>query len=143
MKVGIQVKEGRLILIWNNGKRRIMAIDLPDSKAVRSLAKKTVAKIGIDFHHGDGYCDRTLLKYNPRTFGKTGTEISTVELFDRISKDRFNEKALVQFSIAAGYKPIERMLEKHLNIQSAKMDRQGTEVLALSNLARLKLESGY
>jgi|GEM_PF-4864406 len=82
MKVGIQVKERRLILAWNEGNRRTMEIDLPDSKAVRSLAKKTVAKIGIDFHLGDGYYDRILLKYNPRTIGKTGTEISRVELFD-------------------------------------------------------------
>lgn len=35
MKVGIQVKEGRLILVWNDGKRRTMAISLEgDSYAV-------------------------------------------------------------------------------------------------------------
>ena len=29
MKVGIQKKEGRLILVWDDGKRRTMAIGLP------------------------------------------------------------------------------------------------------------------
>jgi integrase len=85
MKVGIQVKEGRLILVWNDGKRRTMAIGLPDSTVGRALAQKTAAQIELDFRLGDEHYDRTLLKYKPRTLGKTATEISAPELFDRLA----------------------------------------------------------
>jgi len=130
MKVGIQVKENRLILVWNDGKRRTMAIGLPDSTTGRSLAKRTAAKIEIDFHHGEEYYDRTLLKYKPRTIGKTGTEISTVELFDRFTKHQFHKKGLAQSSVDARYKPTKRMLEKYLNIQAANVDKRRTEKFA-------------
>lgn len=130
MKVGIHRKESRLILVWNDGKRRTMAIGLPDSKPARSVAKKIAGDIEVDFAAGDGYYDRTLLKYKPRTFGKTGTEISSVELFDRFTKHQFKKKGLAQSSIDARYKPIERMLEKHLNIQAAKVDKRHAEAFA-------------
>ena len=130
MKVGIQVKENRLILIWNDGRRRTMAIGLPESTTGRSLAKSIAAKIEIDFHHGDEYYDRTLLKYKSRTIGKTGTEISTVELFDRFTKHQFKKKGLRQSSVDARYKPIKRMLEKHLNIQAANLDKRRAEAFA-------------
>ena len=53
MKVGIQNKEGYLILAWNDAKRRTMAISLPDSKAARSVAKRIAGKIDVDFGAGD------------------------------------------------------------------------------------------
>jgi hypothetical protein len=39
MKVGIQNKEGRLILVWNDGKRRTMAIGLPDAPPAIAMLK--------------------------------------------------------------------------------------------------------
>jgi tRNA A37 threonylcarbamoyladenosine synthetase subunit TsaC/SUA5/YrdC len=45
MKVGIQNKEGSLILAWNDGTRRTMAIRLPDTPPARALAEKTKAEI--------------------------------------------------------------------------------------------------
>ena len=127
MKVGIHSKEERLIFVGNDDNRRIMALDLPDSKAVISLVKKTVAKIGIEFHHGDEYYDLTLLKYNPRTIEKAGTEISTSKLFDLSNKDLFKKEALVQLLIITRSNLTAWMLEKHLNIQSAKIYSQCVE----------------
>jgi hypothetical protein len=45
MKVGIQNKEGRLILVWNDGTRRTMAIGLPDTPPARALAEEIKAEI--------------------------------------------------------------------------------------------------
>jgi hypothetical protein len=50
MKVGIQNKESRLILVWNEGKRWTMAIGLLDTPPARALAEKTKAKIEWDWH---------------------------------------------------------------------------------------------
>ena len=116
MKVGIQVKEGRLILAWNDGKRRTMAIGLPDSTQARAKAKKTAAQIEMDFGYGEDYYDRTLLKYKSRTLGKTATEISAPELFDRFTKHQFKSKGLAQSSIDTRYIPLRKMLEKVLNV---------------------------
>jgi integrase len=134
MKVGIQVKEGRLILAWNDSKRRTMAIGLPDSTAGRSLAKRTAAKIEIDFHHGEGYCDRTLLKYKPRTLGKTATEISAPELFDRSTKHQAKAKNLAQSSIDTRYIPLRKILEKVLNVPANTIGLQQFQIQKLSRL---------
>jgi hypothetical protein len=45
MKVGIQNKEDRLILVWNDGKRRTMAIGAADNTASRATAQKKSLKI--------------------------------------------------------------------------------------------------
>jgi hypothetical protein len=50
MKGGIQNKEGRLILVWNDGTRRTMAIGLPDTPPARALAEKIKAEIEWDWH---------------------------------------------------------------------------------------------
>jgi integrase len=71
MKVGIQTKEGRLILAWNDGKRRTMAIGMPDSPPGRALAEKTKAEIEWDWRIGQ--YDTSLLKYRPRTLGKNAS----------------------------------------------------------------------
>lgn len=110
MNVGIQSKQGWLILAWNDGKRRTMAIGLPDSTQARAKAKKTAAQIEMDFAYGEGYYDRTLLKYKPRTLGKTATEISAPELFDRFTKYQAKAKSLAQSSIDTRYIPLRKML---------------------------------
>ena len=130
MKVGIQTKEGRLILAWNDGKRRTMAIGLQDSKAARSLAQRTAAKIEIDFHLGDEYYDRTLLKYRPRTLGKSATEISAPELFDRFTKYQAKAKGLTQSSIDTRYIPLRKMLEKVLNVPANTIGKREAERFA-------------
>ena len=130
MKVGIQNKQGYLILVWNDGKRRAMAIGLPDSTAGRSLAKRTAAKIEIDFHHGDGYYDRTLLKYKSRTLGKTATEISVPELFDRFMKHQSKQKGLSQSSIVTRYIALRKMLEKVLDVPANTIGKREAERFA-------------
>jgi integrase len=130
MKVGIQNKEGRLILVWNDGKRRTMAIGLPDTPPARALAEKTKAEIEWDWHIKQ--YDPTLLKYKPRTFGRNGTEISVPELFDRYTQQRAKTKAkrLSQSSIDTRYKPMKRMLEKYLNIPANEVGKRQTERFA-------------
>ena len=107
-----------------------MAIGLPDSKPARSVAKKIAGDIELDFAAGTGYYDRTLRKYKPRTIGKNATEISTVELFDRFTKYQLKDKRLAQSSIKSRYEPVNRMLQKHLKIQAASVDRQWAEKFA-------------
>jgi integrase len=128
MKVGIHVKEGRLILVWNDGKRRTMAIGLPNSKTNKTLAGKLASKIEIDFHLGDEYYDCTLKKYRPRTLGKNATEISAPELFDRFTK--YKAKGLTQSSIDTRYVPVRKMLEKVLNMPANEIDKRAAEKFA-------------
>jgi hypothetical protein len=54
MKVGIQNKEGRLMLVWNDGKRRTMAI------LARALAEKTKAEIEWAIAKALGHSPRVL-----------------------------------------------------------------------------------
>jgi integrase len=117
MKVGIQNKAGWLILVWNDGKRRTMATGIrADIAGAKSLAQKTATRIESDFHRRDeGYYDPTLLKYKPRVLGKTASEISASELFDRFTKHQARIKGLSQSSIDARYKPIRTSLTKYLN----------------------------
>jgi integrase len=68
MKVGIQNKEDRLILVWN-----------ADNTASRAAARRKKADIEQDWI--TGHYDPTLLKYKTRTLGKSATEISVPELF--------------------------------------------------------------
>jgi integrase len=128
MKVGIQTKEGRLILAWNDGKRRTMAIGMPDSPPGRALAEKTKAEIEWDWRIGQ--YDPSLLKYRPRTLGKNASDITTAELFERFSKHQQRSQGLAQSSIEGRYQPIRRMLEKHLLIAADGVGRKQAEAFA-------------
>lgn len=130
MKVGIQNKEGRLILVWNDGKRRTMAIGMPDTPPARALAEKTKAEIEWDW--AIKQYDPTLLKYKPKTLGKNATEISVPELFDRYTQHRAKAKTkrLSESSIETRYIPMVRMLEKHLNIPASDMGKRQAEKFA-------------
>lgn len=130
MKVGIQVKESRLILVWNDGERRTMAIGLPDSPVNRKLAQKRAAEIELDFSLGDEYYDRTILKYKPRTIGKSATEISAPELFDRFTQHQAKVRGLAQSGIKSRYIPVRQMLEKSLNLPANKIGKKETERFA-------------
>jgi integrase len=128
MKVGIQNKEGRLILVWNDGNRRTMAIGMPDTSPGRALADKIKAEIEWDWHIGQ--YDSTKLKYMPRTLGRNATEISVPELFDRFTKFQAKDKKLSESSIETRYQPLKRMLEKYLNIPANDVGRRQVERFA-------------
>ena len=91
------------------------------AEGIKEQIEEDIKKIGL------GYYDPSLLKYKPRTIGKNATEITTVELFDRFTKHQFKDKGLAQSSIKSRYEPVKRMLEKHLNIQAADVDRRRVE----------------
>jgi integrase len=79
-------------------------------------------RIENDVKHG--YYDASLLKYRPLTIGKNASEITTVELFDRFTQHQFKHEGLAKSSIKSRYKPVKRMLEKHLNVQAAAVDKR-------------------
>jgi integrase len=118
MKVGIQDKKGWLILVWNDGKRRTMATGIrADITGAKSLAQKIATRIELDFLQRDeGRYDETLLRYKPRILGKSATEISAPELFDRFTKHQAKKKGLAQSGINSRYVALTKMLEKVLNV---------------------------
>jgi integrase len=128
MKVGIQNKEDRLILVWNDGKRRTMAIGAADNTASRAAAQKKKAEIEQDWI--TGHYDRTLLKYKPRTLGKSATEISVPELFDRFTKYQAKEEGLSQSSIVTRYIALRKMLEKVLDVPANTIGKRESERFA-------------
>ena len=78
MKVGSQKKEGRLILVWNDGDRRTIGVGVNDSTIGWAVAWMKKAEIEQDWVT-DHY-DLTLLKYKSRKIDKFATEISVSEL---------------------------------------------------------------
>jgi len=85
----------------------------------QSVAKLKASEIERDIQAG--YFDRTLTKYKPLTRGKTATEINTVDLFHRFTLYQLKEKGLSPRSIETRYTPLERHLEKSLNIPAFKV----------------------
>ena len=125
MKVTIESRKSRLLLRWvcpETGKRVSISTGVEDSTT--GLAHANSIKCQIENDVRFGYYDRTLLKYKPRTIGKNATEITTVELFDRFTKHQFKDKGLAKSSIKSRYEPVKRMLEQHLNIQAANVDKR-------------------
>ena len=125
MKVTIENLEGRLRLRWTcpeTGKRKNLALGVDDSTTGRAFASRIKDRIETDAKHG--YYDPTLLKYKPRTIGKNATEITTVELFERFTNHQFKDKGLAQSSIKSRYEPVQRMLDKHLNVRAELVDRR-------------------
>jgi integrase len=118
MKVGIQDKKGWLILAWNDGNRRTMATGIrADITGAKALAQKIATKIELDFLQRDeGHYDETLLKYKPHILGKSATEISAPELFDRFTKHQAKAKGLAQSGINSRYIALRKMLEKVLDV---------------------------
>jgi integrase len=132
MKVGIQDKKGWLILAWNDGKRRTMATGIrADIAGARALAQKIATRIELDFLQRDeGRYDETLLKYKPHLLGKSATEISAPELFDRFTKQRAKAKGLAQSGINSRYIPVRKMLEKVLDIPANTVGKREAEKFA-------------
>jgi integrase len=125
MKVTIENLEGRLRLRWTcpeTGKRKTLALGMDDSTTGRAFASTIKDRIENDAKHG--YYDSTLLKYRPLTIGKNASEITTVELFDRFTQHQLKHEGLAKSSIKSRYEPLQRMLEKHLNIQAAAVNNR-------------------
>ena len=125
MKVTIENLEGRLRLRWTcpeTGKRKNLALGVNDSTTGRAFASTIKDRIENDAKHG--YYDSSLLKYRPLTISKNASEITTVELFDRFTQHQLKHEGLAKSSIESRYKPVKRMLEKHLNIQAANVDKR-------------------
>ena len=132
MKVGIQKKKGWLILAWNDGKRRTMATGIrADIAGAKALAQQIATRIELDFLQRDeGRYDRTLLKYKPRILGKSATEISAPELFDRFTKHQAKTKGLKQSGIASRYTALRKMLEKVLDFPANEIGKREAERFA-------------
>jgi integrase len=124
MKVTIENLEGRLRLRWTcpeTGKRKNLALGLNDGISGRGEAARVKALIETDAQHG--YYDPTLTKYLPPKKRQQVTGITTVELFDRFTQYQQKHENLSKASIETRYKYLKVMLEKHLNIRAADVNR--------------------
>jgi integrase len=116
MKVTIENHKGRLRLRWlYQGKRCTMAVGVDDNATGRAQAKRKASEIELDI--AAGYFDPTLLKYKPQLLGKTATEISAPELFNRYVDAIAREKNLASSSLRR-YQGIRSHIEERLNIPS-------------------------
>ena len=114
MKITIENHRNLLRLRWNDGnKRQTLSIGVAESPVGRSLAEIRKSQIELDWK--TGHYDSTLVKYRPHTLGKNGTEISAPELFRRFGEYQLKNKGVSASSIESRYKPIVRILEKHVN----------------------------
>jgi len=118
--VTIENHDGRLRLRWAyQGKRYTLAVGVPDNPTGRAIANQKKAQIELDIQAG--YFDETLLKYKPRTIGKTAVEISTVELFAKFTEQQAKLKLLSPRSVETRYIPLQKCLAKYLNVPAAKV----------------------
>jgi integrase len=114
--VTIENHNGRYRLRWlYQGKRYTMSCGVPATPTGKALAKQKAAQIELDI--SAGYFDPTLLKYKPRTLGKTATEISAVELFERFSRFQLKEKGLSSGS-EGRYRCIQNYLSARLDMSA-------------------------
>jgi integrase len=123
MKVTVEDHQGRYRLRWQHqGKRYTLSCGVPSTPTGKAVAKMKAAEIEKDL--ACGYFDPTLLKYRPRTLGKTATEITAQELFKRFSEHKRKDLGVSDRSIETRYKPLLRYLEQHLNIPAEKVGEQ-------------------
>jgi integrase len=132
MKVTIENLNNRLRLRWvcpETGKRRTLALGLNDGNTGRGEAARAKARIENDV--ANGYYDPTLTKYLPPKKRQHITGITTVELFDRFTQYQQKHEGLSKASIETRYRYLKVMLEKHLNIRAADIDRASIDGFAL------------
>ncbi len=125
MKITIEKHQHKLRLRWTcpeTGRRKNLSLGVEDSTTGRAFASTIKDRIENDTKHG--YYDSTLVKYRPKTIGKNASEITTVELLDRFTKYQQKHGGLSKASIDTRYKYLLTMLEKHLNIPAADIDRK-------------------
>ncbi len=124
MKVTIELHQNKLRLRWicpEIGKRKNLPLGVENSTTGRAFASTIKDRIETDAQHG--YYDPTLVKYLPTKKRQQVTGITTVELFDRFTKYQQKHEGLSKASIDTRYKYLKVMLEKHLNIRAADVDR--------------------
>jgi integrase len=93
MKITIENHDGRYRLRWLYlGKRFTMSCGVPATPTGKAIAKQKAAQIEKDLLND--YFDTTLVKYRPKTLGKTATELSCAELFERFTQHRFKDYGL-------------------------------------------------
>jgi integrase len=98
MKCTIESDRGRLRLRWQyQGQRYGLSLGVDDNPTGQAVAKRKAAQIELDIQAG--YFDPTLLKHKPRILGKSATEISCPELFERYLQAMMREKALAAGSL--------------------------------------------
>ncbi len=130
MKITIEVRAGRLVLRWNDGsKRHNLSIGATDNPLGWARAERKRAEIQTDWEAG--YYDATLVKYRPKTRGKNASEVTAAQLFERFAAYKLKEKGLTQRSIDTRYKPIARMLEKHLDKSASLIGKREAESFVL------------
>jgi integrase len=123
MKVTVEDHQGRYRLRWQHqGKRYTLSCGVPSTPTGKAVAKMKAAEIEKDL--ACGYFDPTLLKYRPRTLGKTATEITAPELFKRFSEHKRKDLGVSDRSIETRYKPLMKWLEQHLSIPAEKVGEQ-------------------
>jgi integrase len=128
MKITIEKHRGLLRLRFEDNGRRCISLGVPDSPVGRALALQRKAQMELDWQIGQ--FDHSLLKYRPQTTNKGTTEIKACELFRRFTAYKFKEKSLAQSSIDTRYKPIERALEKYLDLPINEIERKQAEEFA-------------
>jgi integrase len=97
-KVTIENHNGRLRLRWRyQGKRYTLAISVANNVMGQAIAKQKASQIEVDMQAG--YFDLSLLKYKPRILGKTATEVTAPELFERYTRVIAKDKALCNASL--------------------------------------------
>jgi integrase len=130
MKVTVNSFRGKLRLRWTfEGKRECLSLGIMDSLPNRTYAEQKARQIELDILSGN--YDRTLLKYRPRTLGKTATEVSTVDLFQRFTQQRFKDHDLAPGS-RSRYVCVQKYLERHLSVMAHTVgDRQSGDFAAL------------
>jgi integrase len=115
MKCTVENHNGRLRLRWlYQGKRYTMGCGVSDNPTGRAVAKLKSAEIEKDLING--YFDPTLLKYKPRTLGKTATEVNAPELFEKFTHHKLRNEGVSSRSIETRYKPLLGYLQRSLNI---------------------------
>lgn len=90
-----------------------MSCGVPATPTGRAIARQKAAQIEKDLLND--YFNPTLLKYRPKTLGKTATEISCAELFERFTAHRFKEFGLSPGS-KSRYACIQGYLSERLDI---------------------------
>ncbi len=93
MKITVENFRGNLrIRFTHQGERQCIALGIADNPTARAYASQLASTIELDILSRN--FDKSLLKYKPQTIGKSATEISAVELFDRYTGAMKTAKAL-------------------------------------------------
>jgi integrase len=74
-----------------------MSCGVDDNATGRAIARQKAAQIELDITAG--YFDPTLMKYKPQLLGKTATEISCPDLFERFMRSMQRDKNLASGSM--------------------------------------------